>query len=167
MLEATFDADGAPTAETKRLAREIISQRLHMPLSEWLGLLQKKLSLLWYQRGLYWAFSHTQNGSALRSLCYRLLEEFDRALFFLALALAVFGLWRRKPREPNACLPYFIVFSLACVFLLIEVQPRYAYLPQIFLFTAAAFGIDGLYALRTAKGGQDGDASLSGDSLLQ
>ncbi len=167
VLEATFDADGAPTAETKRLAREIISQRLQMPLSEWLGLLQKKLSLLWYQRGLYWAFSHTQNGSTLRSLCYRLLEEFDRALFFLALALAVFGLWWRKPREPNACLPHFIVFSLACVFLLIEVQPRYAYLPQIFLFTAAAFGIDGLYALRMSKGGQDGDASLSGDSLLQ
>ena len=26
--------------------------------------------------------------------------------------------------------------------LLIEVQPRYAYLPQLFLFLAAAFGLD-------------------------
>ncbi len=45
---------------------------------------------------------------------------------------------RRKRRDASAYLLYFIFSAAFCAFLPIEVQPRYAYLPQLFLFTAAA-----------------------------
>lgn len=46
-------------------------------------------------------------------------------------------------------MPYFVFFAAYCAFLLIEVQPRYAYLPQLYIFTASAF------VLERGEGGQD------------
>ena len=159
---ATYDETYTPTAETKRLAREAIASELHKTPGEWLGFLHKKLSNLWYCRGFGWALSHTQNGGYARTIVYRMVGEADQTLFFLALGLAAFGLRGRK--RPDELLPYFIVFALACAFLVIEVQPRYAYLPQIFLFTAAAFGIDRLPGLHREKGVPNG--TVSGNSML-
>ena len=77
----------------------------------------------------------------------------------LALLLAGLGLFaspaRWKQRETAAYLPYFVFFAMFCAMLLIEVQPRYAYLPQLFLFTAAAFGLD---CLRDHKREETGNA---------
>ena len=85
-----------------------------------------------------------------------MLKEFDRGLFFLALALAAWGLigsrGRWGARETAAYLPYFVVFAAFCALLLIEVQPRYAYLPQLYVFTAAAFGLDRLEEGRKNEG---------------
>ena len=43
-----------------------------------------------------------------------------------------------------ALLPALVVFAAFCAFLLIEAQARYAYLPQLFIFLAAASGLDRL-----------------------
>ena len=67
----------------------------------------------------------------------------DRLLFYAALLLTAFGLYR-PCRTPAAYLPLFVVFAAFCAFLLIEVQPRYAYLPQLFLFCGASLGLDRL-----------------------
>lgn len=165
LLEATFDEDYIPTEETHRLARELICEELKLSPRGWLSLLHKKLSNLWYYQNTYWPFLHTQDGSYARTLLYRLVEEAERLMFYLALALAALGL--KKRREPSELLPYFVVFALGCAFLVIEVQPRYAYLPQIFFFMAAGFGLDRLFGLLESKGGRHATDRLSGDSLLQ
>ncbi len=103
----------------------------------------QKVRNLWTASGLVWAFRHTQqNPSVMIGELYQVIREFDRALFFLVFALACLGL--RKKKSPDAYLPYFVFFAAFCAFLPIEVQPRYAYLPQLFLFAASAFGLDGL-----------------------
>lgn len=165
LLEATFDENYVPTERTRSLARELIREELKLTPRGWLSLLHKKLSNLWYYQNTYWPFLHTQDGTYARTLLYRLVEEYERLMFYLALALAAFGL--KKRREPAELLPYFVVFALGCAFLVIEVQPRYAYLPQIFLFIAAGFGLDRLLGLAESKGEHHATDRLSGDSLLQ
>lgn len=165
LLEATFDENYVPTERTRSLARELIREELKLTPRGWLSLLHKKLSNLWYYQNTYWPFLHTQDGTYARTLLYRLVEEYERLMFYLALALAAFGL--KKRREPSELLPYFVVFALGCAFLVIEVQPRYAYLPQIFLFIAAGFGLDRLLGLAESKGEHHATDRLSGDSLLQ
>ena len=81
-----------------------------------------------------------------------MVENFDRALVFLVMALAAVGLLRKKEREPEEYLPYFVFFAAFAAFLPIEVQPRYAYLPDLFLFAAGAFGLDRLGTLAERKG---------------
>lgn len=60
---------------------------------------------------------------------------------------------RRKENPVDFCavFPFMTLMAFFCVFLLIEVQPRYAYLPQIFLYIAAAAGISVLMRKKQAS----------------
>ena len=141
LLGGTLDENFMPTPETEQLQKELISQRLQVSPVQLGVLMLRKIDVLWSSSGLVWAFHHTQeNSNFIVETLYRVIEEFDRALFFLVFALACLGL--RKKRSPNEYFPYFVFFAAFCAFLPIEVQPRYAYLPQLFLFAASAFGLD-------------------------
>ena len=143
LLGSTLDENYMPTPETEQLQKELISQRLHVSPAQLGKLILNKVRNLWTAGGLVWAFRHVSQSSNffVREL-YQVIRDFDRALFFLVFALACFGL--RKKKSPDGYLPYFVFFAAFCAFLPIEVQPRYAYLPQLFLFAASAFGLDEL-----------------------
>lgn len=151
ILGETLDENHMPTAETERVQKEMIAQRLHS--GKLFELLYRKMDILWARDGLFWAFAHTQqNPSFLIGEIYRVIQDFDRALFFLALALAALGLWKKGGREPEAYVSYFVFFAAFCAFIPIEVQARYAYMPQLFIFAAAAFGVDRLTDFTVQKG---------------
>lgn len=152
-LAETFGADHLPTAETDALARQLIGQRLRRSPGQWLAFLSKKLTILWKNLGTYWAFRDLELWHPTFNRYVRpVVENFDRALVFLVMALAAVGLLRKKEREPEEYLPYFVFFAAFAAFLPIEVQPRYAYLPDLFLFAAGAFGLDRLGTLAERKG---------------
>ena len=48
---------------------------------------------------------------------------------------------RGHPREARGFVPHLVVLASFFAFLLIEVQPRYAYLPLLFLFGCAGHGL--------------------------
>ena len=142
-----------PTDETIELETSLIRERLTQPPHRLAALMIRKIDYLWNTSGLYWAFQHTQAqsgatilGLITRADAYELLQNFNQGLFLFACAFALWGLcsgakaWGEK--DPAALLPYFVVFAMFCALLVIEVQPRYAFLPQQFLFLAAAFGLD-------------------------
>lgn len=140
-LSATFDESG-PTEETEAVQHELISERLSAGPRALLLHAVHKCKLLWCNDALNWAFGHLQLNDCL-TLVYDSIQKMDRLLFYVALLLAAFGLCR-PCRTPAAYLPLFVVFAAFCAFLLIEVQPRYAYLPQLFLFCGASLGLDRL-----------------------
>lgn len=140
-LFATFDENG-PTEVTKAVQQELISERLSAGPKALLLHAVHKCKLLWCNDALHWAFGHLQLHDCL-TLVYDSIQKMDRLLFYAALLLAAFGLYRPS-RTPAAYLPLFVVFAAFCAFLLIEVQPRYAYLPQLFLFCGASLGLDRL-----------------------
>ena len=162
----TLDENYQATAQTETVQDELIAERLSAGPVKLMRHMLNKLRLLWNSNALDWTLGHTQQqpeqlilGLITRGNAYTLVCQFDRGLFYLALLLAGLGLFaspaRWKQRETAAYLPYFVFFAMFCAMLLIEVQPRYAYLPQLFLFTAAAFGLD---CLRDHKREETGNA---------
>ena len=165
----TLDENYQVTEETEQVQKELIVERLSALSADPAKLVRhmfNKLRLMWDNDALNWAFGHTQQqpeqnlfGLISRADAYQLVQQFDRGLFYLSVLLAGLGLFaspaRWKQRETAAYLPYFVFFAMFCAMLLIEVQPRYAYLPQLFLFTAAAFGLD---CLRDHKREETGNA---------
>ncbi|MFR0733453.1 MAG: hypothetical protein ACLSHU_03910 [Oscillospiraceae bacterium] len=71
-----------PTPETEQLQKELISQRLQVSPVQLGVLMLRKIDVLWSSSGLVWAFHHTQeNSNFIVETLYRVIEEFDRALF--------------------------------------------------------------------------------------
>ncbi|MDO4271294.1 MAG: glycosyltransferase family 39 protein [Eubacteriales bacterium] len=154
LIYPTLDENHQATDATDAVQKQLISERLHAGPVKLARHMVNKVRFLWGSDALIWAFGHTQQNPAAhagplsRAAAYDLVKQFDRGLFLLALGLAAFGLfgpkkrWERRPAA--AYLPYFVVFAAFCALLLIEVQPRYAYLPQLFVFLGAGYGLDRL-----------------------
>lgn len=141
-IAATLDEHHQITPETDALQKQMIMERLAAEPSIMIRHIRNKLRCQWVSDGLSWVFS---DFSMHHPFFYDLIRQFDRGIFFIALALFSYGLsdkMRWKGRPQAARLPYFIFFAAFCAFLLVEVQPRYAYLPQLYVFTGAAFGIE-------------------------
>ena len=141
-LWPTLDENNHPTEATYQVQDKLISERLSAGPKVLLLHAMHKCKLLWCSDALHWAFGHLNLHSWL-ALIYDNIQKMDRLLFYAALLLAGWGLLRPR-RTPAAYLPLFVVFAAFCAFLLIEVQPRYAYLPQMFLFCGASLGLDRL-----------------------
>lgn len=145
LLAATFDDALRPTEATHELEKALLHERLCASPSSMLTLLIQKTDKLWITDALDWATGHLNfNGTAIVRVLVDLLRRADRAFFALALALAALGVTKRG-RMPEIYLFYLVFGAAFAAFLPIEVQPRYAYLPEIFLFGAAAPGIDRLF----------------------
>lgn len=141
-IAATLDEHHQTTPETNALQKQMIMERLATEPSIMIRHIRNKLRCQWVSDGLSWVFA---DFSMHHPFFYDLIKQFDRGIFFIALALFSYGLFDRTrwgSRPQAARLPYFIFFAAFCAFLLVEVQPRYAYLPQLYVFTGAAFGIE-------------------------
>ena len=108
------------------------------------GLAANKMKVLWWERALNWALGDLAQSSPD---LFALLEDLDGAMFawafFLALAGAV-ALFRNPKADFKTYLLPFVFFAASCVYLLLEVQPRYAYAGQIALFILMAGGVQAL-----------------------
>lgn len=157
LISATLDENHLPTQETHELQRSMISRRLAAGPKGLARLAVKKIQALWCADGLDWALGGSVRrigGLFSHQAVYELTRQFDRGLFFLALGLAALGLASKRhwgEHFTEAYLPYLVFFAAFCALMMIEVQPRYAYLPQIFLFAASAFGLERLDAVLNAE----------------
>lgn len=148
---STVGPDGLPSEATFALQNSIILERLSVGPRKLLKLAILKLRPMWLSDALNWAWGHValqeiHFGPFDGATLYTALRQFDRGLFLLATALMLYGLGGRgwKDYPTAAYLPVFIFFAAFCAFLPTEIQSRYAYLPQLYIFTAAAFGLDRL-----------------------
>lgn len=120
--------------------RQVISQHLQVGAAKLLETAVRKMRTLWWDGALGWSLSSIRQTSPV---LFELLEEIDRAMFTCALFLAGLGalaLFRRSRKDMKLYLIPFVIFATSCVYLLIEVQPRYAYVGQIAVFILMAGG---------------------------
>lgn len=151
ILWSTLDENDLPTQQTHDILHAMIRERLSVGPDKLLDLLSRKLNHLWNMDALYETYIGIETDPEERGTFSALnnrvrASAFDRGLFFIALGLAVLGLWGCEQYPTQAYLPFFVFFATFCAMLLVEVQPRYAYLPQIYVFAASAFGLDRLLA---------------------
>lgn len=149
---STLGPDNLPTEETMAIQKALIQERLSAGPRELLKLALLKCRVLWSNDALYWAWNNAPLqdikagpvGGA--TLLFYTVQQFDRGLFSLAVVLMLYGLCGKRWKEypTSTYLPFFVFFAAFCALLLIEVQSHYAYLPQLYIFTAAAFGLDRL-----------------------
>lgn len=102
----------------------------------------KKMHTLWWDGALEWSMGNLRKNTPV---LFALLEELDRAMFTCAFFLAALGavaLFRKPQGELKLYLLPFIFFATSCVYLLLEVQPRYAYVGQIAVFILMAGGVE-------------------------
>ena len=148
---------------TAAAENQLIRSRILVSPGKLLSLMKEKVYHLWVQSGLSFPMGHFNNpevsvhgipGPRFYQNCVTL----DRTVFGFAGLCALLGmlsLLRRKPETLtfSAVLAPMTVMACFAVFLLIEVQPRYVFLPQIFLYITAAMGITPLFSLmRETKG---------------
>ena len=133
---------------------QVIREHLNVSPAALVELAACKMKSLWWDRGLSWSMGGLKQQTPT---LFALLEELDRAMFTCALFLAALGaiaLFRRPKEDFKLYLLPFVIFATSCVYLLIEVQPRYAYAGQIAVFILMAGGaqvLGSLWETVTAK----------------
>ncbi len=155
------DTSSDVLAQTLTVEKQLIHDRIFCSPSDFLSLMLAKIKVLWINTGLGFPLHFiNQPGVMWHGLVgvnvYDYAVKLDRTVYFSALLLALFGAgsgMRRKdsPVTFDTIFPYMTLMAFFCVFLLLEVQPRYAYLPQIFLYIAAASGISVLMRKKQAS----------------
>ena len=136
----TLDAGGQVTEATLSLERAMIAERLRQPPGTLLRLFLRKLWNLWVTDPLSWAMAglSVTDRWGLRTL----IRSADRTLFGLLLLVTLAAPFRCvRPRDARGYVPHLVVLASVCAFLIVEVQPRYAYLPLLFLFGSAGHAL--------------------------
>lgn len=105
-----------------------------------IDLFMDKIETMWWNNsGISWSFTDIQYETI-----QDILGKINNSEFYWIFILSVLGIpeWMKKA-EKDKCklLIPFVVFAAFSVYLLIEVQPRYAYLQQIAVFILGAGGI--------------------------
>lgn len=126
---------------------QVIGEHLQGSPMALVDLAVRKMKTLWWDRAIVWSMgSVKENYPSL----YSLLLELDGGMFACALFLAALGalaLFRRPREDFKLYLVPFVFFATSCVYLVIEVQPRYAYVGQIAVFILMAGGVQTLCSL--------------------
>ena len=155
--------DTAPDvlAQALETEKQVVHDRIFCSPHALLSLVLAKVQNLWVSPGLGFSLGFVNRaGVTWHGLVgvhvYEYAIHLDRVVFFFAVCFALLGAGSGLHRKENpvdfcAVFPFMTLMAFFCVFLLIEVQPRYAYLPQIFLYIAAAAGISVLMRKKQAS----------------
>ncbi len=146
----TLDENYDTTEATAILQKGMIRDRFLAPPKQLAGLMLNKMRILWFTDNLdnlsfghiIEKYPHRLVGLLTFQYLFPILQQYNLGMMLAAVCLATIGLRHRKEWAPAAYMPYFVFFAAFCAFLIVEVQPRYVYLPQQFVFCGAAFGID-------------------------
>ena len=144
-IERLVKEKGIRSEEAQRM---LIQQRLQVSPFKMAELMKEKTRIFWWERAIGWSLGHIRQSA---SKLYSWLLDLDKAMFTCILGLAALGMARRCRQKNNGdngkwlLLPFY-VFATFAVYLLIEVQPRYAYAAQVALFILAAAGVEAFAA---------------------
>ncbi len=123
---------------------KVIQEHLQVSPAKLLELAICKIKILWWERGLGWSMGNLKQETPD---LFSLLEDVDGAMFTSALFLAgvgAFSLFRRPKDNLKLYLLPFVIFATCCVYLFLEVQPRYAYVGQVSVFILMAGGVQAI-----------------------
>ena len=120
----------------------------------------KKTRNFWFSSDIYWSNNYLNNeevnilglkvnGTDINEL----LISYNTIIYYLMYGLLFLGLYKTRKEEKNNLAKFLSILTCVYigVYLLIEIMPRYAYLPQVGLFILSGFGIDYLLNLLELK----------------
>lgn len=125
--------------DLEKAEMSIIKERINS-VPQMFDLFMNKINTMWWNSsGISWSFTGPQYDKI-----QDILKKINFSEFYWIFLLSIIGIpeWVRiaKANKKVLLIP-FIIFSAFCVYLLIEVQARYAYLQQIAVFILGAGGV--------------------------
>lgn len=142
------------TEEAKReLEKDVIMERLGMGPLKMANLFIRKIQFLWCDNALDWSYGHLLHPDKVLYLVFgpvkfshidAVLKDLNELFAYTAMLLSLIGMMacRKSLTDDRLVIPVAILVISFAVYLLIEVQPRYAYLQQPFLFILSGLGLD-------------------------
>lgn len=128
--------------------KEIIAERIkELNIKNSIPFFETKLKETLGPGTLWWTFDYLKdNETILKKDKYWWINEFgeyNKTFFYIVFAFMVLGIisLRNKMISKNMLLLNIIAITIG-VYMLIEVQTRYAYIPQIAIFVVSAIGYD-------------------------
>ena len=105
---------------------------------EYFRLLIEKMRLFWLENPLYWSIGHWEN-KEVQNLIYQINLIYWRVVYFLG-SFSMMKILRKKNfQEFRYTFFPICMICVSCIFLLIEVQPRYRYSFSVLLFISLAY----------------------------
>ena len=128
--------------------KEIIAERIkELNIKNSIPFFETKIKETLGPGTLWWTFDYLKdNETILKKDKYWWINEFgeyNKTFFYIVFAFMVLGIisLRNKMISKNMLLLNIIAITIG-VYMLIEVQTRYAYIPQIAIFVVSAIGYD-------------------------
>ncbi|SHJ19817.1 ArnT family glycosyltransferase [Thermoclostridium caenicola] len=146
---------GSGLTEEKReeLEKQVILERLGMGPKKFASLFMQKIQFFWCDSALDWSYGHILRANKVFYLLSNpvkfsdvdaVLKDLNELFIYTAMLLSLLGVFARRKEEKDdrLAIPAALLLISFVVYLLIEVQPRYAYLQQPFLFILSGMGLD-------------------------
>lgn len=146
---------GSGLSEEKRdeLEKQMILERLGMGPLKLASLFMQKIQFFWCDNALDWSYGHILRANKVFYLLGgpvkfsdidAVLKDLNELFIYTAMLLSLIGVFarRREEKDERLAIPVALLLISFVVYLLIEVQPRYAYLQQPFLFILSGLGLD-------------------------
>lgn len=121
---------------------EVIKDRLFTSPSKLYKLFLNKIKIFWLQSTLYWSFFHVENPTLCNIVTH--LTALNNSILKISYILMLYGIFKYiKKKNYNEKIIILVnqVFVTFGVYLLIEIQPRYAYHIQITVIILASLAI--------------------------
>lgn len=148
-------------AERKELEKNIIAERLGIGPLKMVRLFAMKIESLWCDSALHWSYDYLLKYGKVIDLRFcqirfsdidAVMTDLNELFIFTAMILSFAGIlsMRRDKTDDRLIIPVAVLVVSFIIYLFIEVQPRYAYLLQPFLFVLSGSGWEMLGRLDAA-----------------
>ena len=154
-----YDSNDEYLVGNKDLEVEIIKDRTIGSITKLPILFIKKVRDFWFVSDLYWSNNYLENEN-VNMLGWNLkghdvnefLNNYNKCIYYFMFVCFFIGLYKNRCKKHNELVNFLEIMILVYigVYLLIEIMPRYAYLPQVGLFILSGLGIE--YILEKIKG---------------
>lgn len=142
-----------PMEEMKELEKNLIRERLGIGPFKMANLFLQKIQTFWCDSALDWSYNHILRPNKPVRLFFNpvrfsdidaVLKDLNELFIYTAMTLSLLGMITRRKSlmDDGLVIPAAILVVSFVIYLFIEVQPRYAYLQQPFLFILGGAGWD-------------------------
>lgn len=144
----------------KELELKLIKERTIGSIEKVPILFIKKTRNFWFASDIYWSNNYLENqninilGTNISgSNINEILTNYNKYIYYFMYGCLFIGLYKTRKEKKNELSTFLTIFVCVYigVYLLIEIMPRYAYLPQVALFILSGFGIEYLLNLLEVK----------------
>ena len=139
--------------EKKELQKDLILKRLRIDPLKLVNLFMVKIQTMWCDSALDWSYKHILMSNRVVYLFSNpvkfsdidaVLKDLNELFIYTAIGLSLLGMltrWKSQMKD-GLLIPVTILVISFVIYLFIEVQPRYAYLQQPFMFILSGAGLE-------------------------